>query len=133
MNGENKKIIINHRMTKAKNTLHEVSQLLNFGFYNNAVHRIYYACFYCVTALLLQKDVKTKSHKGVRQMFGLHFIETGKMAKNWRRIFFRPVQQKISSDYEDFAEFQKDTVEELHANAIDFLKSVEMILMSETE
>ena len=87
MNGEEKKIIINHRMAKAKNTLHEVSQLLKFGFYNNAVLRIYYACFYCVTALLLKKDVKTKSHKGVRQMLGLHFIETGKMTRNEGAFF----------------------------------------------
>lgn len=120
-------------MTKAKNTLQEVSQLLNFGFYNNSVHRIYYACFYCVTALLLQKDVKTKSHKGIRQMFGLHFIETGKITRDNGAFFSDLFNKRFTSDYEDFAEFKKQTVEELYANAIDFLKSVEMILVNENE
>lgn len=36
---------------------------------------MYYACFYAVSALLLHAEIDgVKSHEGVRQMFGKHFI-----------------------------------------------------------
>lgn len=66
-------------------------------------------------------------------MFGLHFIETGKMSRNDGAFFSDLFNKRFASDYEDFAEFQKETVEELYGNAIDFLKSAEMILMRENE
>lgn len=45
MNEENRKLIINHRIENAHNTLKEVSVLTNNELWNTAVNRLYYACY----------------------------------------------------------------------------------------
>ena len=57
MKEQQRKTIIKHRIEKAGNTLQEANHLLALGYVNNAVNRIYYACFYAITALLLQKYI----------------------------------------------------------------------------
>ncbi|MBR7034543.1 MAG: HEPN domain-containing protein, partial [Bacteroidales bacterium] len=40
---------------------------------------MYYACFYAASALLIANEIQVKSHEGVRQQLGLHFVLTGKI------------------------------------------------------
>ncbi len=64
-------------MERANDTLNEIGILLQNQFYNNAVNRLYYACFYAVSALLVSKEIQSKTHSGTKQMFGLHFVKLG--------------------------------------------------------
>ncbi len=57
MNDELRKEIIQYRMESAKALLKEIDSHINNGFYNTAVNRMYYACFYSVSALLLHRMV----------------------------------------------------------------------------
>ena len=115
-------------MEKASKTLQEANHLLALGYVNNAVNRIYYACFYAITALLLQKDIKPKSHSGVRQMFGLHFIETGKLPRDTGRFFSDLFDKRFASDYEDFFELKKEIAEELFVNAKKLIETIKAML-----
>ncbi|HBX49960.1 MAG TPA: hypothetical protein DEH02_02710 [Bacteroidales bacterium] len=54
----------------------------------NAVNRVYYSCYYAVNALILKHDLKAKTHDGIRQMFGLHFVKTGIISKDLGRFFY---------------------------------------------
>ena len=71
-----------YRIEKAQSTIKEVEVLIENKFWNSAINRMYYACFYAVTALLIKHEIHTSSHSGVRQKFGLHFVQTGKIEKN---------------------------------------------------
>lgn len=74
--------IVLYRMNSAKSLLIEIDDHIDRGYYNTAMNRMYYACFYAVSALLLHVGVDgVKSHEGVRQMFGKHFILTGVLPK----------------------------------------------------
>lgn len=74
MNDELRKEIIQYRIESAEALLTEIDSHINNGFYNTAVNRMYYACFYSVSALLLYHRIDgVKTHEGVRQMFGKHF------------------------------------------------------------
>lgn len=42
-----------------------------------AANRVYYACYYCMTALLLTQNVYAKTHQGTRAKFSKLFIKTG--------------------------------------------------------
>ena len=75
MTGEEKIELVNYRLTRAKETLEEVSFQMENQKWNTAVNRLYYACYYAVSALLIWKEINTKTHSGTRQMFGLHFIK----------------------------------------------------------
>ena len=77
LNQQQRTDIVRYRMENARNTLSEVEFQINNGFYNTAVNRMYYACYYAVCALLIANKIQTKSHDGARQMFSLHFVKTG--------------------------------------------------------
>jgi len=62
--------IVQYRMENANNTLKEVESHIQNGFYNTAVNRMYYACYYAASAMLIAKGVETKSHDGVSPSHG---------------------------------------------------------------
>lgn len=75
--------IVLYRLNSAKSLLDEIKDHIERGYYNTAMNRMYYACFYAVSGLLLQSEIDgVKSHEGVRQKFSQHFILTGKFPKN---------------------------------------------------
>lgn len=51
MNDELRNEIIQYRLESAEALLNEIDSHINNGFYNTAVNRMYYACFYSVSAL----------------------------------------------------------------------------------
>ena len=62
--------IVLYRMNSAKSLLDEIKDHIERGYYNTAMNRMYYACFYAVGGLLLQSEIDgVKSHEGVRQKF----------------------------------------------------------------
>ena len=79
--------LIQYRISRSSETLREAETMIQNKFWNAAVNRIYYACYYAVSALLLKKGIETNSHKGIRQMFGLHFIQSELLTKEDGRFF----------------------------------------------
>jgi len=60
---------IRHRIERAEETLQEVDSHLHNGFWNTAINRMYYACFFAVSALLVKNNIDVNSHNSVRQQF----------------------------------------------------------------
>jgi len=57
-----------------------------------AVNRAYYAVFYSITALLISKEIYPKTHSGLMNQFGQHFIKTD--------IFSTKLNAKVSKIFE---------------------------------
>jgi uncharacterized protein (UPF0332 family) len=97
MSTPSKADIIKIKLGRAKKTLREAEAMLNNNFPNASVNRLYYACFYAATALLFEKDIFTKSHSGVKQMLGQHFIIPGILPKELGEFYgnlFRSRQKR---------------------------------------
>ena len=77
MTNEERQILISLRLQNAKGTLAEIPVHIEHGFWNTAVSRMYYACYYIVEALLLQHGISVKTHSGIRQAFSKEFVLTG--------------------------------------------------------
>lgn len=106
--------IILYRMNSAQSLLAEIEDHISRGYYNTAINRMYYACFYAVSALLLHAEIDgVKSHEGVRQMFGKHFIQTGIFPKEWGRFYTIVFNNRSAADYEDFKNYDLPTTQEL--------------------
>lgn len=100
--------IVVYRMESAKRLLIEIEDHIANGYYNTAVNRMYYACFYAVSALLLHNEIDgLKTHDGVRQHFGKHFIVTGKIDREWGRFYTTLFTSRSAADYEDFKEYNE--------------------------
>ena len=54
---ENVKALVTYRLNRAKETLAEVPNLRDMGYYNTAINRLYYACYYALVALLIKNHI----------------------------------------------------------------------------
>jgi len=103
----------NYRIEKAKLTIKEVEILIENKLWNFFINRMYYACFYAVTALLIKHGIHTSSHSGVRQKFGLHFVQSGKIEKELAKHYTRLFEKRHKGDYNDFFDHDEETVLQL--------------------
>lgn len=119
--------LICYRIRRAKETLHE-ADILIAQHYNAAINRLYYACYYAVIALLLKNDIAAQTHQGVKQMFGLHFVATGKISNKYSRFYSQLFNDRISGDYDDFLVFDEEQLSQIRPLAEDFIVVIEKLL-----
>lgn len=118
--------IVLYRMNSAKTLLVEIKDHIERGYYNTAMNRMYYACFYAVSALLLHAEIDgVKSHEGVRQMFGKYFILTGKISKEWGRFYTIVFNNRSAADYEDFKNYDLAATEEMYPQVCSFVELID--------
>jgi uncharacterized protein (UPF0332 family) len=120
--------LIQYRINRAFETLREAETMVEHQFWNASVNRVYYACFYAVSALLLNKGVDSSTHKGLRQMFGLHFIQTGVVSKEYGKFFSDLFDRRQTGDYDDFITFDKETALNLFSTGKDFVKEIAILI-----
>ena len=75
------------RMARANETMEDARILANSGRWNACVNRLYYACFYGVTALLVRHGLSSSKHTGVRSLFNSQYVKTGMVPKELARIY----------------------------------------------
>ena len=118
----------NYRLQKAKETIKEVETHIENKFWNTAINRMYYACFYAVGALLVKHGIETSSHSGTRQQFGQLFVKTEKidriLAKHYTDLF----EKRHKGDYNDFYDYDEKTVTRLLPLSKNFIKKIEELM-----
>ena len=128
MTENEKQELINYRMSRVDETLKEVDFLVDNRLYNTAVNRLYYACFYAVSSLLVKNEIKAHKHAGVRQMFGLHFVSKGLVDKRLARFYTDLYDKRQTSDYDDFIDFTKEDVLSLIPTAKELIGEIKKLL-----
>ncbi|QQS51319.1 MAG: HEPN domain-containing protein [Bacteroidota bacterium] len=124
----NSEDLIKYRISRSLETFREAETMIKNRYWNASVNRIYYSCYYAVSGLLLKKFIETNSHKGIRQMFGLHFVQTGLVSKEDGRFFSDLYDRRQTGDYDDFILFDEDTFYKLHKQAEGFINRIEALL-----
>ncbi len=105
-NGE----LVSYRLKRARETLADARILADAGRWNPCVNRLYYACFYAVSALLIQEGLSSTKHTGLRSLFNRHFVKTNKVPKDKARIFNDLFERRQEGDYVDFVSFEESQV-----------------------
>lgn len=105
--------IITYRTEKAYTTLREAEDMIMTCHWNLAIQRLYYACFYMASALLISRGYTAHSHNGVVGQLGMYFVTTGLLSKEEGRLYSRLLQNRITGDYNDFFDFQEEDVRPL--------------------
>ncbi len=128
MNNTERAELVAYKMLRAKETLIEVELQIKNKLLHTAVNRLYYACFYAVSALLIDKEIKARKHAGVKQMFGLHFISTGMIDPSLGAFYTNIFEKRQRGDYEDFVYFTEDEIIALLSPAGKLITRIEEIL-----
>ena len=92
---------VTYRLNRAREALQETQLLMDNGHYNTAVNRLYYACFYAVSGLLLVNKLAAARHAGVLRLFSERFVLTGIVSAEMGRFYKRLFQFRQKSDYDD--------------------------------
>jgi len=105
--------LIKYKLERSLETLEEAKLMLQSSHLFGAANRIYYACFYAVSALLLSKDLSSPKHSGVLSLFNKHFVKTGLIPVELGKFYSRLFDTRLESDYADLITL---TLEEIRDN-----------------
>ncbi len=89
------------------------------------MNRLYYAAFYAVNALLVDKEIYARSHSGAKNQFSLHFIKTKKLDIKYGRLFSELFDWRQKGDYENLFDFDEASVSPLFKQVDEFIEAIE--------
>lgn len=107
---EERKAIIAYRKQKSEASFQEAKDVSKLGYWNLAANRLYYACYYMASALLIDKGFKAQTHGGVIHLIGLHFVTKDLLSRDFGRLFSRLYEMRQSGDYDDMFDFTEEEV-----------------------
>src|SRR6056297_3148950 len=102
--------LIKYRIARAKDTYEDAQILADKKKWNSTINRLYYSAYYAVMALLLDSDLKPSTHNGAKSNFSEYFIKTGKIDKEYGKMYSQLFTWRQKGDYDDLFDFNKDKV-----------------------
>ncbi|HHP7234938.1 MAG TPA: HEPN domain-containing protein [Desulfobacterales bacterium] len=109
--------LIAYRIGRANEALEDANVLAAADRWNACVNRLYYACFYAVSALLVRDGLSSSKHAGIRSLFNQQYVKTGKVPKDLARIYNDLFERRQEGDYIDFVTFEASQVRPWMSNA----------------
>lgn len=122
------KELAKYRLERAFQTLDEAKLLFSSGYTNAYVNRLYYACFYAVSALLILEEKSTSKHGQLRAMLHRDYVKTGLLSKESGKHFDLLFQSRQTGDYVDNATFNPEEVKDWLEKTRRFVEEVQKFL-----
>ena len=79
----------------------ETQGIIKDKYWYAAANRMYYSCYYMVSALLLTKGLSSHTHSGTIGLFGLHFVKAGIVSTEMGKFFSELFELQQTGDYDD--------------------------------
>ena len=130
---EETRILVMYRLERARESLEEAGILLEREYGNTFVNRLYYACFYAVSALLLTKGLSSAKHSGIRSLFHQNFVKSGLVDLALGQLYDRLFDNRQKGDYADLVRFDPNEVGDWYDEASEFVAAVQNILRKELD
>jgi uncharacterized protein len=128
MTNSGKQDYVAYRIQNARETFNAAKLLADNQHWNSAINRLYYSCFYAISALLYKNNINTGSHGGLKHQFTLHFIKTGVIDKELGRIFVELFDWRQKGDYGDFYDFDKEKTIVLFKPVESLIETIENLI-----
>jgi uncharacterized protein (UPF0332 family) len=125
---QSREALVKYRLDRADETIKEAELLAKEAHFNAAVNRLYYACYYAVSALLVANGYNAQSHAGAKTLLGLHFVSNGILSTEYGKTFSRLFEIRHSGDYDDFVYCDKEMVDEYTPKAKEFIHAIKVLL-----
>ena len=105
--------IVLYRLNSAKSLLDEIKDHIERGYYNTAMNRMYYACFYAVSGLLLQSEIynpqiQISAESGTKRSIFRQKNKTKRSKKRLRTTLIKS-EQKVNETSVPALYFRKNT------------------------
>ena len=113
------KELIEYWLKRSDETFDEAKVMMETDHPHGCANRLYYACFYAVTALLLSKNLSSSKHSGVISLFNKNFVKPGIIPVELGKFYSRLFEGRMESDYGDWVELET----EINAEDFDLAQS----------
>lgn len=118
-------------MERAEETLEEARILASASHWNACVNRLYYSCFYAVTALLVREGFSSSRHSGVRSFFNRNFVKTGIVSADLARSYNVLFDLRQEADYVGLVRFDENQVKPWIPRSQAFIEQIASLLATE--
>jgi len=125
---EERDAIVFYRKQKAKETLSEAEGIAQLGYWNAVINRLYYACYYITSALLIFNGHSAQTHSGVMRLFGLNFVLKGIVTKEQSKFYSKLFELRQTGDYDDLYKLTEEEVKPLIGLARVYIEYIEELL-----
>ena len=116
--------LISYRVERAEETYQESLLMFREKHWNACANRLYYACFYAVSALLVKYGLSSSKHSGVKSLFNQHIVKKGVLSKDNGKLYNQLFEARQEGDYVDFVIFDRDLVEPWLQAVQEFIKEI---------
>ena len=126
-----KQALYAYRMKEADETLLDAGQMLETGIRpRSVVNRAYYAMFYALLALFIERDLnpKTSKHSGIIAIFDREFVHPGVIGKDYSRALHRIFELRQQSDYKELVEISEEEAATSVKQASDFVGAIKKLI-----
>ena len=127
---EDRNALVILRFQRAKETIFETKGNMQLGYWRIAANRLYYACYYAVSALLIKNNLTAHTHAGVINQFGLHFVAKGLISKEQGKLLKQLFNLRQSGDYDDWLDIDENDITPLIEPAEKFIVEIEKLINS---
>lgn len=102
--------IVQHWLRKADAALASAQSEIAAKRYEFAANRIYYACFYSATAVLLEAGTRFVKHSGVRAAVHQALVKAGRLDAKWGKAYDQAFNTRQAADYLELFEVEEAQV-----------------------
>lgn len=120
--------LVEYRMKKAKETFAEISVLTENRLWCTAANRLYYACFYAASALLINDGYQANSHNGVRSVLAARYADENRIEKSLIKTYGQLFNMRQRVDYEDWVIVEEEDIIPLIEPSEKFIARMEQLL-----
>lgn len=99
LSDEERRIIVDLELEKANRTYDAALIMIEKEHWESAANRLYYALFHSVNALLIHDGHQVNTHKGSHALFGMYYIKTNKLPREYSNIYQKLESIRDESDY----------------------------------
>ena len=124
MTDEHIKALVKYRIQRAEETYNEALLMQTGNHWTACANRLYYACFYAVSALLVKYGLSSSKHSGIKSLFNQHIIKKEILDKSKGKLYNQLFEARQEGDYVDFVSFDRDLVEPWIQKVKSFIKDI---------
>lgn len=110
---------------RAREKLAVARHVLDVGFPADAVSPAYYAAFHAAEAVLLLEGDVPRSHEGLKSLFGLRLVKTGRLPAELASILRELKDERQNGDYSIFPAITEDEGRRAVSSAERFVDALE--------
>lgn len=123
--------LVQYRLRRAKEVFEDGKILAENDRWNSAANRMYYACFYIVSAYLAKREIRATTHSGLKSTFNKELVKTGKVDREDGKLFNQLFAIRQEADYEDFHVIGREDIEPLIPKIRSLIEDIEKIIKDE--